>query len=160
MRLGDADDRADHRRNRRPPRTRAEATITVQDSTAEPFDQAAGPTLMEVRIRETFSGDIEGDSTVRALQMLRKDRSACMVSLQRVRARLGGRQGTFVLQGAETVADGEIKATWSVVPGSGTGELEGLRGEGGFEGRSEKGLAGRWTTGSSDRRHSRGWFRR
>jgi Protein of unknown function (DUF3224) len=34
---------------------------------------------------------------------------------------VGGRQGTFVLQGSETVENGKIKARWSVVPGSGTG---------------------------------------
>jgi Protein of unknown function (DUF3224) len=34
--------------------------------------------------------------------------------------------------------DGKIKATWFVVPGSGTGDLSGLRGEGGFEGEFGK----------------------
>ena len=127
---------------RAPPRQRAEATVTVARSDAEPFDETAGPRLMEVRIRETFSGDIEGDSTVRALQALGQDGSAHMVSLQRGNGRLGGRCGAFVLQGAETIADGRIKATWSVVPGSGTGELAGLRGEGGFEGRFGEGSRG------------------
>jgi hypothetical protein len=42
--------------------------------------------------------------------------------------------GAFVLQGSEIVQNGKIKARWFVVPGSGTGELSGLRGEGGFEG--------------------------
>jgi len=65
-----------------------------------------------------------------------------MVSLQRVRGKLGGRKGTFVLQGQEPVAHGKIKATWFVVPGSGTGELAGLRGEGGFEGQFGQGSTG------------------
>jgi len=56
--------------------------------------------------------------------------------------KLGGRQGTFVLQSAETVEYGKIKATWFVVPGSGTGDLCGLRGEGGFEGEFGKGSEG------------------
>jgi len=124
------------------PRTRAEAEITVLDSKADPYDQGGGVQLMAVRLRETFSGDIEGDSTVHALQALRDDRSASLVSLQRVRGRLGGRQGTFVLQGFEVVEDGKIRAEWSVVPGSGTGELAGLRGEGGFEGRFGEGSRG------------------
>jgi hypothetical protein len=55
---------------------------------------------------------------------------------------LDGRQGTFVLQGQETVKDGKIKATWFVVPPSGTGGLSGLRGEGGFEGYFGKGSNG------------------
>ena len=40
------------------------------------------------------------------------------------------------------VENGKIKATWFVVPGSGTGDLSGLRGEGGFEGDFGKGSDG------------------
>jgi hypothetical protein len=40
--------------------------------------------------------------------------SACRDS-----AGLSGRQGTFVLQGQETVENGKIKATWLVVPDCG-----------------------------------------
>jgi hypothetical protein len=47
-----------------------------------------------------------------------------------------------VLQGSETVENGKIKATWFVVAGSGTGNLSGLRGEGGFEGDFGKGSDG------------------
>jgi uncharacterized protein DUF3224 len=123
-------------------RTRAEAKISVQGSEAKPYDQTASPALMEIRLSETFTGDIDGESTVRALQVLRDDRSASLVSVQRFRGKLGGRQGTFVLQGSEIVENGKIKATWFVVPGSGTGDLSGLRGEGGFEGHFGKGSAG------------------
>jgi len=62
--------------------------------------------------------------------------------VQRFRGKLGGRRGTFVLQGSEIVDKGKIKATWFVVPGSGTGELLGLHGEGGFNGDFGKGSEG------------------
>jgi hypothetical protein len=123
-------------------RERAEAVISVKDSETEAYDHVGDMDLTEVRIRETFSGDIEGESVVRALQVQHAGGSACLVSQQRVCGRLGERRGTFVLQGSETVADGRISATWSVVPGSGTGELAGLRGEGGFEGRFGEGSRG------------------
>jgi hypothetical protein len=123
-------------------RTRATAVITVQSSEAKPYDQSASPMLMEIHLMESFSGDIECASPVRALQTLRGDKSASMVSMQRFRGTLGGRRGTFVLQGSETVENGRIKATWFVVPGSGTGDLAGLRGEGGFEGSFGKGSDG------------------
>jgi hypothetical protein len=122
--------------------THAKAKITVQNSEAKPYDQTAGPALMELRLNETFTGDIEGESPVRALQIMRDDHSASLVSVQRFHGKLGGRQGTFVLQGSETVENGKIKATWFVVPGSGTGDLTGLRGEGGFEGDFGKGSDG------------------
>jgi len=124
------------------PRARAKAKITVRSSEVEPYNQTASPALVEVRLTETFAGDIEGESPVRALQVLRDDKSACLVSMQRFRGRLGGRQGTFVLQGSEIVENGRIKATWSVVPRSGTGALSGLRGEGGFDGEFGSGSDG------------------
>jgi Protein of unknown function (DUF3224) len=123
-------------------RARAKAKVAVQSSEAKPYDQTASPALVEVRLIETFSGDIEGESPVRALQVLRDDKSASLVSVQRFRGKLGGRHGTFVLQGSEIVENGKIKATWFVVPGSGTGDLSGLRGEGGFEGEFGKGSEG------------------
>lgn len=115
-------------------RVHATAKVAVQHAESRPFDAAAGPTLNEVALNETFNGDIDGTSVVRALQMLRADKSTSMVSLQRFEGRLHGRQGTFVLQGTERVEQGKVSGQWFVVPGSGTGELAGLRGDGGFEG--------------------------
>ena len=131
--------------DRAPPRAaraRATAKITVRSSEATSYDRGEGPELVEIHLTETFSGDIEGELPVRALQVLHSDKSACLVSVQRFRGKVGGRPGTFVLQGSETVAHGKIKATWFVVPDSGTGDLAGLRGEGGFEGEFGKGSDG------------------
>lgn len=80
-----------------PTRVRAGAKIAVLSSQAEPYDKTAGPALMEVHLSETFVGDIEGYSPVRALQILRDDKSASLVSMQRFHGKRGGRQGTFVL---------------------------------------------------------------
>ena len=125
-----------------PARARARAKITVHSSDAQPYDQTTSPPLMELRLVETFTGDLEGESTVRAFQVRRDDRSASMVSMQRFTGKLGGRQGTFVLQGSETIENGKITATWFVVARSGTGDLAGLRGEGGFAGDFGKGSNG------------------
>ena len=51
--------------------------------------------------------------------------------MERVVGRVGNRSGSFVLQHSGTFSGGIAKETWFVVPGSGTGELGGLRGEGG-----------------------------
>ena len=126
------------------PRTRAnaKAKIIVQSTEAKPYEETTSPALIELNLSERFTGDIDGESPVRALQVLRDDKSACLVSLQRFRGKLAGRQGTFVLQGSEMVENGKIRATWFVVPGSGTGDLAGLRGEGGFDGEFGKGSEG------------------
>jgi hypothetical protein len=120
-------------------RTHAVARVTVQNSQVSVYDHTASPALLEVRLSETFAGDIDGQSPVRALQVLRDDRFASLVSLQRFRGKLHGREGTFVLQGHETVENGKVTAKWFVVPGSGTGDLSGLRGDGGFAGEFGKG---------------------
>ena len=123
-------------------RKTATATVTVQHAEAKPYDETESPALLELRLEEIFSGDIDAVSLVRALQVRRGDGSASMVSMQRVEGKIAGRRGTFVLQGAEIVANGKITATWFVVPGSATGDLSGLRGEGGFEGDFGKGSQG------------------
>jgi len=125
-----------------PGASHAKATITVHESHAEPFDETAGPPLSVLSIRETFEGDIAGDSAVRALQIRQEDGPVHMVSLQRVSGSLSGRTGSFALQGREAIENGTIKARWSVVPGSGTGELAGLRGIGGFAGKFGEGSQG------------------
>jgi hypothetical protein len=103
------------------PRTRvsAKAKITVRSSEAKPYDQTASPALVEIRLTETFTGNMDGESPVRALQVLRDDKSACLVSMQRFHGKLGGRQGTFVLQGSEIVENGKIKAKWLSFPDRG-----------------------------------------
>jgi hypothetical protein len=52
-----------------PIRTRAAAKVTVQSSDANSYDQTAIPALLDVRLSETFAGDIEGESPVRALEL-------------------------------------------------------------------------------------------
>lgn len=123
-------------------RAHAETKINVQNSEAKVYDQTAEPVLMEIDLTETFTGEIDGESSGRALQVLRNDHSARLVSMQRFRGKVGGHEGTCVLQGTETVENGKINASWFVVPGSGTGNLSGLRGEGGFQGDFGKGSNG------------------
>jgi hypothetical protein len=109
--------------------------IEVQSWDPQAYDQASdgAPTLVEVHVTETFTGDIEGQGTVRILQTVRPDNSASFVGVERVSGRLGGRSGSFVLQDQGTLEANHVKGTWFVVPGSGSGELAGLRGEGTFE---------------------------
>ena len=121
---------------------RAVAKITVQRSEATPYDRTAGPALVEVHLVETFAGGIDGEGTVRALQVLANDRSGSFVSVERFHGTLDGRQGSFVLQGPGSIENGKVRAIWSVVPGSGTDDLSGLRGDGGFEGQLGKGSDG------------------
>jgi hypothetical protein len=107
-------------------KTRAEAVITVHTYQPASYETPAdGPSLTRIHVEEAFTGDIEGAGVVEFLQAARADGSASFVGIERVTGAVAGRTGSFLLQDSGTV-------TGSVVAGSGTGELAGLRGEGGF----------------------------
>ncbi|HZC70584.1 MAG TPA: DUF3224 domain-containing protein [Jatrophihabitans sp.] len=112
---------------------RANAVITVHTYEPSAYDEpAAGPVLTRIHVEERFSGDIEGDGVVEFLQAARADGSASFVGIERVTGTIGGKQGTFLLQDAGTVEGNIVSGEWFVVPGSGTSQLVGLRGKGGF----------------------------
>jgi hypothetical protein len=113
---------------------RATGRTDVESYLPSTFDEVRdGPALVEIQLTEKFTGDIEGEGIGRALQTApRDDGTAILVGLERVRGSVAGRKGTFLLQVRGTVAANQMRCKWSVVPGSGTGQLTGLRGTGGF----------------------------
>ena len=114
-------------------KTHATGRIDVKTYEPQPYEEVAdGPNLVEIHVTETFSGDIEGEGVVRFLQAVRTDESASFVGIERVTGSIDGRRGSFLLQDAGTLEGQTVKGDWFVIPGSGTGELTGLRGEGGF----------------------------
>jgi hypothetical protein len=114
-------------------KTRAKAVITVHKYEPATYDEPAqGPVLARIHVEESFSGDISGAGVVEFLQAARADGSASFVGIERVTGTVAGREGTFLLQDAGTVEGNVVSGEWFVIPGSGTGGLTGLRGEGGF----------------------------
>ena len=111
----------------------AKATFEMKSWDEKPYDEMeGGPKLTRATVAKSFSGDIEGDGTVEYLMIHREDGSASFVGLERVVGSIGDRQGSFVLQHSGSFEGGTATSTWFVVAGSGTGDLRGLRGEGGF----------------------------
>jgi hypothetical protein len=125
---------------------RQQARGTIQVKTYEPttYDEQSGaPALVEIHVTEQFSGDITGSGEVRFLQALRSDSSASFCGIERVVGTVAGREGSFLLQDTGTVQGAQVSGNWFVVSGSGSGQLGGLRGEGGFE--AQLGQDARWT---------------
>jgi hypothetical protein len=109
----------------------ANARFAIKGWDEKPYSEAQGlPKLTRATVTKTFSGDIEGESQVDYLMMYRSDGSASFVGLERVVGRLNGKSGSFVLQRIGTFEAGQAKESYSIVSGSGTGELRTLRGEG------------------------------
>jgi hypothetical protein len=114
--------------------TRATGTFKIQGWDEKPYTEIeGGRKLTQASVKQAFAGDVEGEGTVEWLMCYRPDETADFVGLQRIVGKLGDRSGSFVLRQTEGTFDGkEAKGRLSVVPGSGTGELEGLRGTGEF----------------------------
>src|SRR3954451_24872608 len=91
-----------------------------------------GAKLTRASVEQAFSGDIEGDGSVEWLMCYREDKTADFVGLQRVSGQIGDRSGSVVLQTVGTFDGTEARGEWTVVPGSGSGDLRGLTGKGGF----------------------------
>src|SRR5687767_6307874 len=88
------------------------------------------PRLTRASVTKTYTGDIEGEGQVEYLMMYRSDGSAAFVGLERIVGKLGADTGSFVLQRTGVFDDGQAKEAYSVITGSATGELRGLRGDG------------------------------
>jgi hypothetical protein len=113
--------------------TRAAATFEITTWEEEMYHElSSGAKLTRASVTQCFSGDIEGVGTVEFLLMYPDSTRAFFAGMQRVVGTLNGRPGSFVLQTNGTYADGKAGADWFVVPGSATGELRGLHGNGGF----------------------------
>jgi hypothetical protein len=95
-------------------------------------EQQYGDGLSRASVEQAFSGDIRGEGSVEWLLCYREDKTADFVGLQRVAGQIGERSGSIVLQTIGTFDGTEAKGELSVVPGSGTEDLRGLRGRGEF----------------------------
>ncbi len=112
--------------------THAAGTFEIDSWEEEPYDEREGARLTRTRLTKTFSGDVEGESTAELLMAYAAEEgSAAYVGFERVVGRIHGCSGSFVLHhtASSDGSRGEPSATWSVVPGLGTGELRSLRGE-------------------------------
>jgi hypothetical protein len=109
----------------------ANARFAIQSWNEKPYSEGQDlPRLSRASVTKTFTGDIEGEGQVEYLMMYRSDGSATFVGLERVVGRIGGKTGTFVLQRIGVFENGQARESYSVIPGSATGELQGLRGDG------------------------------
>jgi hypothetical protein len=126
----------------------ATGTFTIKAWDEQPWaehDQA--PKLPHARVTTTYTGDLEGEGTSRLL-MAYDQADASYAGYERFVGSLAGRPGSFVLRLGGGFEDGAATTTWTVVEGSGTGDLAGLQGEGGYvagQGEPEVAWELRWS---------------
>jgi hypothetical protein len=89
----------------------------------------AGPVAFgRVTMRKTFSGVLTGSSVLSMTSAAVGETPVGYSALELVTGTLDGRSGTFVLQHSGVVDDGAPSPSGLVLPGTGTGDLSGLRG--------------------------------
>jgi len=109
---------------------RAAGAFDVKVTPQKPDTQIArAANLGRLTIDKRFHGDLEGISKGEMLAIQTDTPgSAGYVAMERVTGKLQGRHGSFVLQHSGTMTRGTPQLSVTVVPDSGTGQLEGLEG--------------------------------
>src|SRR5437588_11006219 len=109
----------------------ANSRFTIKTWDEKPYSEGQDlPKLTRAAVTKTFTGDIVGEGHVEYLMMYRSAGSATFVGLERVVGHVAGKAGSFVLQRTGGFDNGVAKESYSVIPGSGTGELRGPRAQG------------------------------
>ncbi|MFE0600536.1 DUF3224 domain-containing protein [Streptomyces sp. NPDC058892] len=115
-----------------PVETRGRFTFADWEETAVGAAEGA-PRLAHARVTNSFTGGVEATGTSCDYTIAYTGESTGSYSgMELLSGRVDGREGRFVLEERGTFdADGTV-CRFEVVPGSGTGDLVGLTGSGGF----------------------------
>ncbi|MFI5231612.1 MAG: DUF3224 domain-containing protein [Gemmatimonadales bacterium] len=109
----------------------ANARFAIKGWDEKPYSEGQDlPKMTKASVTKSFTGDVAGEGHVEYLMMYRADGTATFVGLERITGTVAGKTGSFVLQRTGVFENGAAKESYSVVAGSATGELRGLRGEG------------------------------
>ena len=117
------------------PHLTAAFVIDSQEPRPNQLTTDAGIEFGLLLIAKTFTGAIDGTSTVEML-FTRTPREgsfagAGYVALERITGTVDGRRGSFALLHISTIDEqGTSWGRWIISPGSGTGELAGISGSG------------------------------
>jgi uncharacterized protein DUF3224 len=108
-----------------------EAKLKIESWDEKPYRELDdGGKLTRADIRLSGPDDGLTSATSEALMFYRADGTSSYVTVMHVTGSLGGRRGSFVLQGHGTYDGAAARGQSHVVEGSGTGELAGLSGTG------------------------------
>lgn len=108
---------------------RASGTFEVKLAPIEPYNRTPDAGLGRMSIDKVFEGDLQASSQGEMLSAgSPQSGSAGYVAVERVTGALHGRRGSFALQHSATMHRGAFSLSITVVPGSGTGALDGLSG--------------------------------
>lgn len=97
-----------------------------------------GPNIIRASVRQTYTGDLEGEGKLEYLMTTFDDTFSTFIGLEQFLGTLGNRSGSFVLSHEGIHENGIAKSKYHIVEDSGTDEFTGIRGEGQFEATKRK----------------------
>jgi hypothetical protein len=107
----------------------AQGSFEVKVAPLPPDDATAATSIARYSLDKVYRGDLEGAS---AGEMMGAGNVAAgtagYVAIEEVTGTLHGKSGSFALQHSSTMDGGKYEMNIRVVPGSGSGELEGIAG--------------------------------
>jgi len=113
--------------------TKAASTFQIKSWDEKPAEEfGGGIKLTRARVKQTYEGDFKGDGTVEYLMTYGEGGAATFVGFERVEGSVGGKSGSFIFQHGGIYENETAKSSFTVVPGSGTEGLTGLRGKGNY----------------------------
>jgi hypothetical protein len=108
---------------------RATAPFTNDRYDEEPYGEAQSAEVSRVHISRTFAGDLDGESAAELL-IAKSEGGGGYVGHDRITGTLNGQSGGFVFQHTGLIGPEGVTNTGVIVPGTGSGELSGITGEG------------------------------
>jgi Protein of unknown function (DUF3224) len=110
--------------------THLETKLEIKSWDEKPYRELDdGQRFTRADVVQAVSDDsVEADVTSESLMFYTADGTATYVGLMRFSGRLGDRSGSFVLRCEGTYDGTHARGTYTVVAGSGTGDLTGLSG--------------------------------
>lgn len=109
---------------------RAKSSFVIDKKDAAPVDWEGGK-MGHNSFYKSFTGDLSGSSVVKAIMLMTDNGGpAVYVGVERFDCTLSGRKGTFLLTHSAVMHNGSQHGLWTIVPGSGTGELADIHGQG------------------------------
>ncbi|KFZ37979.1 hypothetical protein HR45_05560 [Shewanella mangrovi] len=95
-------------------------------------DSGDGVKKSHAKIKQQYSGAIIGASELQYLMSYQSATTAVFVGFEVVNGVIDGKSGTITLQHNGKFENGVASSEFSIVTGSGTGELAGVEGNGSF----------------------------
>jgi hypothetical protein len=108
----------------------AKGTFKHNDWDEKPYHEVDGQKLTKTDVNVVFDGDLEAAGKSVALMNCPDDKTCHYSGYVMIDGTLDGRKGGFALFEHGVWANGMATSSWTIVDGSGRGELQGISGKG------------------------------